>query len=245
MNARPIGMKSIHLICSIVAAATGALGATTINSVNKFAYGGNIGWLSAEADATNGAVIGEFVCSGFIYASNAGWISLADGMPIDGVRYQNNSAGDFGVNHDGRGNLQGLAYGANIGWIRFETNGAARVDLKTGRFSGSAWSANCGWISLSNAFAHVQTRFLQPSVDSDGDGIPDAWELTYTNSLTVFTASTDTDGDGTADVNEFLADTDPLDANDHLRITLFATMFGDGSETNTLTWTSRESRCYR
>jgi hypothetical protein len=36
MNARPTGMKSIHLICSIVAAATGAPGATTINSVNKF-----------------------------------------------------------------------------------------------------------------------------------------------------------------------------------------------------------------
>src|SRR5947209_3964348 len=79
--------------------------ATTINNVNSFAYGANIGWINGYADNTNGAVIGEYVCSGCIYSANVGWINLGNGAPANGVQYQNNSAADFGVNHDGLGNL--------------------------------------------------------------------------------------------------------------------------------------------
>ena len=50
------------------------------------------------------------------------------------------------MNHDGRGNLRGFAYGANIGWINFETNGGPKIDLLTGNLSGYIYSANCGWI---------------------------------------------------------------------------------------------------
>ena len=53
-----------------------------------------------------------------------GWIHLGDGTPANGIRYQNNSASDYGVNHDGLGNLSGLAYGANIGWINARGDGA-------------------------------------------------------------------------------------------------------------------------
>ena len=74
------------------------------------------GW-TCRGDTNNGAVIGEYVCSGYIYSANVGWINLGSGSPANGIRYQNNSAADFGVNQDGLGNLSGYAYGANIGWI--------------------------------------------------------------------------------------------------------------------------------
>ncbi|HOB33628.1 MAG TPA: hypothetical protein PKH32_12180, partial [Verrucomicrobiota bacterium] len=148
------------------------------------------------------------------------------------------------INHDGQGNLRGYAYGANIGWIHFDDLGGARVDLKTGNLSGFIYSANCGWISLSNTSACVQTDILQPGIDSDGDGIADAWELSHTNSLAVFTATSDTDGDGATDLNEHGADTNPLDPNDLLRVTEYSVAFGPGEGTDTITWLSKPTRFY-
>src|SRR5262245_4687735 len=79
---------------------------TTINTANKHAYGANFGWLNAYADGANAAVIGDYVCSGFIWAANVGWITLGNGSPTNNIRYQNLAASDFGVNHDGFGNLR-------------------------------------------------------------------------------------------------------------------------------------------
>ena len=90
-------------------------------------------------------------------------INLGDGSPVNGSAYSNNSAADFGVNRDAAGNLRGFAWGANIGWINFETNGSPKMDLLTGNFSGFAYSANCGWISLSNATAFVQSTVFAGS----------------------------------------------------------------------------------
>ena len=196
-----------------------SIASTTVDATNRCAYGANIGWMDGRGDTNNGAVIGEYVCSGYIYAANVGWISLGSGSPPGGIYYSNTSATDWGVNQDGLGNLRGYAYGANIGWVNFEATGAPKVDLATGNFSGYVWSANCGWISLSNALAYVQTDTILAGADSDGDGIPDAWELTYTNSLTPFTATSDTDKDGMTDKDEYYAGTNPLDPNDYLRIT--------------------------
>ena len=130
---------------------------TTIDAVNHYAYGANLGWIDWSGDTANGAVVGLQVCSGNIYSANVGWISLGSGTPVNGLSYLNNSATDFGVTRDAAGNLRGYAYGANIGWINFEATGAPKMDLLTGNFSGYAYSANCGWISLSNATAYVQS----------------------------------------------------------------------------------------
>src|ERR1700677_2224582 len=122
---------------------------TSIDLVNRYAYGANIGWLNGVADTNNGAVMGDYVCSGYIYSANVGWINLGSGSPMNGIQYQNLSATDFGVNNDGLGHL-----------------------------SGYAWSANCGWISLSNAEAYVQTDYLYPGPLAP-DGLPIPWLLSY------------------------------------------------------------------
>jgi hypothetical protein len=218
--------------------------ATTINSANRFAYGANIGWMDWRGDTNNGAVIGEFVCSGYIYAANVGWIHLGDGTPANTVSYQNNSATDYGVNHDGAGNLRGFGYGANIGWVNFENQGAPRLDLKTGKFSGFAYGANVGWISLSNAYACVQTDLLQPGPDTDGDGIPDAWETARgLNPADNSDAALDSDGDGETNLEEYGADTDPFSSYDLLHVKSLLTTT-DGTMTD-LTWLSVTTRCYQ
>ena len=227
---------------------SGSRAATTINPGNRFAYGANIGWVNWRGDVAHGAVIGEYVCSGFIYSANVGWINLGDGTPADLIRYANSSAADFGVNHDGAGNLRGYAYGANIGWVKFEDVGAPKVDLISGHLTGYAYSANVGWIKLSNYVASAalpvfaQTDSIQAGADSDGDGLPDAWELTYAAGLGVLNGTDDSDGDGRSNAEEYLADTDPLDAASILRITEYA--FGPMGSPVTLTWSSRPSRLY-
>jgi hypothetical protein len=242
----------MRLVCAILTlAALGlpARAATTINSANNFAYGANIGWLNWRGDVANGAVIGEFVCSGYIYGANVGWINLGDGTPVNGIRYANNSAADFGVNHDGAGNLRGFAYGANIGWLNFTNRDATgatydgpKVNLLTGRLNGWVYGANVGWISLSNLFAHVQTDTIQAGPDTDGDGLPDDWERQYAGNLTTLNGAGDNDGDGLPNSQEYLADTDPLNPSSALRITDFDA--NAGGTANSITFTSRPTRVY-
>lgn len=214
---------------------------TTINASDHMAYSANTGWIDMRGDVTNGAIIGEAFCGGYIYSANCGWISLGDGWPDDGVGYGNDSATDFGVNHDGAGNLTGTAYGANIGWINFEqTYGKPRVDLNTGALSGYIYSANCGWISLSNAYAFVKTDTLSSGPDTDADGLPDWWEYDRYGKLNVLNGIGDWDNDGVSDLDEYRADTDPTDGSDYLDITDFQV----NGETNVVSWMVKTTRRY-
>jgi hypothetical protein len=230
-----IGLISLQL-CAVAVFA-----ATTVNSTHEYAYGANTGWINACGDGAHGAVIGRDYCSGYIYSANCGWISLGAGTPANGYAYGNAAANDYGINHDGLGNLSGYAYGANIGWVNFEqTHGKPKVDLETGRLSGSVWSANTGWISLSNAQAFVQTDSLDAGPDSDGDSIADAWEYRKTGNLSELSASGDADDDGSPDIDEYLAGTNPQDGNDKLMITDIEA----SGTTNSVTWTAKTTRRY-
>jgi hypothetical protein len=171
-----------------------------------------------------------------MYSANCGWINLGDGSPVDGQAYSN-IAGDCGVNHDGLGSLTGYAYGAAIGWINFEqTQGQPKVDLMTGEMSGYAWSASCGWINL----AEIKTLSIDSGPDTDNDTIPDAWEYRRYGNLTWLSDSTDRDSDGVSDVDEYLADTDPVDVTEKLRITAFET----ANSANSVTWPAKSTRVY-
>jgi hypothetical protein len=230
-------------VVGLLAAAWGAGAATTINAPNAGAWGANVGWANWRGDVANGAVIGEYVCSGFVWFANCGWMNLGDGTPANGIQYQNNVANDCGVNVDALGNLRGFAWHQNLGWANFHALGSPKVDLKTGDFSGYVWLANAGWVSLNNVFAHVQTDVIRPGADSDGDGIADAWELVKFGNLATATATSDADGDGFTDRSEYLADTNPLDSTSYLHITAFTT--SPGGSPASATWTSTETRCYR
>lgn len=216
---------------------------TTINPVNRHAYGANIGWVNARGDVTHGAVIGQHYCSGAMWGANVGWISLGVGAPTNGWQYGNAAANDWGVNHDGTGRLTGHAYGANIGWITFEqTHGQPKVDLLTGNLSGYAWGANVGWISLNSGVAHVQTDTLDAGPDTDGDGIPDAFEYKHVGNLTTLHGGGhDHDLDGVSDVDEYGADTNPDDIGEYFAITAIER----AGDTNAVTWTVQPTRLYR
>ncbi|HZU29874.1 MAG TPA: hypothetical protein VFB79_02090, partial [Candidatus Angelobacter sp.] len=214
---------------------------TTIDPVNRYAYGANIGWMDFYADGTNGAVIGDYVCSGYIYAANVDWINLGSGSPANGIQYQNNSATDFGVNQDGLGNLTGYAWGANIGWINFEqTYGKPKINLLTGQLSGYAWSANCGWISLNNTSAFVQTDTLYPGPLAP-NGLPVPWLLTYFGTTNV-NPNADPTGKGMTIGQDYVAGTNPNDSNSVLRIT--SASFAPGGTSASLTWLSEPTRLY-
>ncbi len=223
---------------------------STISPTAPYIHGANIGWIHARPSADWGVVIGEHVASGFAHSANCGWITFGDASPANGIRYSNANGSDSGVNHDGFGNLSGLTWGANIGWINFGTgtDGAPRpttdvyrprFDLLTGQFSGFAYGANVGWINLSTLKAGT---IAIP--DTDGDGIADAWERQNFTYLTTASASTDADGDGISDKNEYLALTDPKDANSRLRI-ISQTLGTGPTPPWSLTFTSNPGRVYR
>jgi polygalacturonase len=58
---------------------------------------------------------------------------------------------------------------------------------------------------------------LLTRIDTDGDGLPDDWELQYFGSTTGASANLDSDGDGATNYEEFVAGTSPLDPADRLR----------------------------
>ncbi len=89
-----------------------------------------------------------------------------------------------------------------------------------GQFSSLAGPAALGGGS---AFALVYTPtsvVLQvvAELDSDGNGIPDYWELQYFHSTTGANPNSDPDGDGMSNLQEFIADTDPTNSASYFHI---------------------------
>jgi hypothetical protein len=241
---------SVSIPISTVAIAT-LQAATTIDSTDKYAWAGNLGWANWHDLAATGAVIGEYVCSGYLWSANCGWIHLGDGSADNGIFYSNTSGSDYGVNvqeptaggGDSMAKLRGYAYSGNLGWIHFENQGNPRICFETGRLTGYIWSANCGWINLDDASHFVVSNAILPGIDSDSDGIADAFEFIFTvpDNLAVLSETGDFDGDGITDLDEYLAATDPTDSSSILRITNFTITTGGYS----LTWTSSPARFYR
>jgi len=169
-------------------------------------------------------------------SSRVACIHAGTGEPTNGLRYTN-IGNDYGINVMTDGTLRGYAWSGNIGWITFENSGNPRINFATGALEGYAWSGNIGWINLSTATT-TQLAFL----DTDGDGISDAWEIEAAGNLTTLGANHDTDGDGVSDADEYTADTDPGNPNDRFKVSDFDGTVGDDF---VITFPSQPTRFYR
>ena len=78
-------------------------------------------------------------------------------------------------------------------------------------------------------------------VDSEPDGMDDDWEVAFFNNLS-HDGTADSDGDGATDLQEFLAGTDPTNANSVFRVLTIAPASGGA---RTLLWSGNATRSYR
>lgn len=79
------------------------------------------------------------------------------------------------------------------------------------------------------------------SPDTDGDGLPDDWEMTYFNSLSR-DGTGDADSDGQTDAAEYWAGTDPTGASSVLRVLTLQSAGGSGTE---IIWAAVAGKHYR
>ena len=149
-----------------------------------------------------------------------------------------------------------------------DTNGFAVIlretGLNTGTFTSAAAGTNLSFSFVASSAAHGQlfvaegdmirvayndalpagvriaeAQFMQ--YDSDGDGIPDAWEREFFGGLTVAGPGTDFDKDGMSDFAEQIAGTDPKNSASLLQVAGLAT----GAEGEVLlSWPSVAGRAY-
>jgi hypothetical protein len=95
-------------------------------------------------------------------------------------------------------------------------------------FSGDSWQITLD--DLTYRVSYTEDTGPEPPADTDGDGIPDDWETLYFGCNTCAVWNVDSDaggGDGADNLAEYVADTDPTNANSVLRINSVAL---DGSD---------------
>jgi len=88
-------------------------------------------------------------------------------------------------------------------------------------------------INLLSLVAMSGNLWLWDTADADRDGIPDTWERNYAGNLSDLSSGTsDRDGDGQTDYLEYVARTDPTDADNVFRIVAAERVQGE----NQLAW---------
>jgi hypothetical protein len=86
-------------------------------------------------------------------------------------------------------------------------------------------SISAGLLSSSNAWRrssqmHGSPGRADPALDTDGDSLPDEWELTQGTDPLTADAAADPDGEGMTNLQEYIAGTSPIDALSVLRLNI-------------------------
>lgn len=147
--------------------------------------------------------------------------------------------------------VEGRPAGANssgqFSWNSM-TSGIGRVTVQVVAQDSAGGSAVSPQVS-------VDVR-MSPTVDSDGDGLADAWEQQYFGWPYLFGGTNDVDGDGQSNYREFIADTHPSNAASIFQVgfsvptnadprlivlgstgRVYRTYYTDGFITNWYSWT--------
>lgn len=106
------------------------------------------------------------------------------------------------ISNDGVTYAAEVAYATSCSWTLTSGDGIKTVYVL---FKDSAGN----WTST------AATDTIELRLDSDGDGMPDAWETTYGLSTSANDATIDTDSDGVSNLNEYLAGTSPTNPADN------------------------------
>ena len=207
-----------------------ATGSTRVEAENYGLGGQGVGYYDSTPGNTGGAYrsddvdIEVTIDEGGGY--NVGWMVagewLAYPMEVEAAgfytvafRVASQSGGAFRLRNDGGPALTGqITVPATGGWQTWTTVVQSNVFLAAGEqvltFHADTSGFNFNWM-----------HFIAPApgLDTDGDGISDAWEVRYTGNPTGMVAHVDSDGDGFTYFAEYIADTDPTNAQSRLIMT--------------------------
>ncbi len=190
---------------------------SNIDSINKFSWSENCGWMNwrdaGSPAGTAGVMLAGTYASGAVWCENIGWVRLGT-TPANGTSFSNLSAADFGVNILPNQLLGGFAWSENTGWINFgpfsslPANQQAR--LSSGRLWGYAWGENIGWINMNDS-----TRFvgLHCRADFNQDGVVDFFDyLDFVDAFSAAHPSSDFNSDTVIDFFDYLDFVDAFSA---------------------------------
>jgi hypothetical protein len=122
-------------------------------------------------------------------------------------------------------------YSASLAALDSVDFGQATPDVSRGRYTDGTATLRAFPATVSRGFANY--------IDSDGDGVPDAWELANNTNPLLADASADPDGDGRNNAAEFNAGTNPQNAASVFGAEVEATVNGF-----TIRFTAQQDRTY-
>lgn len=197
---------------------------------------------------TNPATIGLNITTPGVRTFNV-WMR-EDGVMVDKVILTTNASftlpgADLGPAESGkRGSTEHLLTvggGSGDGWYGEATLVPVIADAAPTDHVFDGWTGDTTFLisaTAASTYAQIPTQDmrvtatykLNPALDTDADGIADAWETTHFSTTAAASAITDTDRDGTSDLVEHLAGTNPADPASRFGVSEISTG-ADGSLT--------------
>ncbi|HUK81169.1 MAG TPA: hypothetical protein VLZ12_00905 [Verrucomicrobiae bacterium] len=197
-------------------------------ATNEPSYLGVAG--TGQMNVSNGVFLAQRVSIGGLKSSltvGGGTVAIAESLLVDAL-----TCAQTGVVMVTSGSL-GVTTAAT----------AATVEVRSGTFTVTGGSVVIDRLVLTNAcarFIHtggnlvVGLLILDPSLDADGDGLPNGWEQSHGLDPLTPSAGDDPDGDGLSNAQEFSLGTDPTGNSSPYRIAAIA-QEGDSIR---ITWTT-------